>query len=86
MRTSHRIQGEGRYYFKNYYQTKDNPNPWPTDPAVRRTIGFHDEVFGFQSILLDPVLLPGWGRYHFKACQIANDRMFEDVVWCIENC
>lgn len=63
-------------YRKNYYQTKEND---PTNPEI------HDEVAGFTNFNLDKDLPTGQNE-HESAVIIGNQKMIDDVLWCIQNC
>ena len=63
-------------YKKNYYQTKQNA------PDVEE---IHDEVNGFSNFPLDSQLPEGID-YHQSAVSIGNKRIYNDVMWSIENC
>ncbi|MCA9008715.1 MAG: hypothetical protein KDB01_03160 [Planctomycetaceae bacterium] len=63
-------------YLKNYYQTLENNE---SNPEI------HDTVDGFSPFNLDSQVR-GSANFHDAAVQIGNQRMFEDVMWCIENC
>jgi hypothetical protein len=63
-------------YKKNYYQTKEN------DPVVSE---IHNAVTGFSNFNLDDQLAAGVNA-HQSAVTIGNQRMYEDVKWCIQNC
>ncbi len=62
-------------YSKNYYQTKADPSE------------IHGPVLNYTSFDLTSQI-PGnlsAEDAHFKACQIGNVKMCEDVVWCLKN-
>ena len=63
-------------YMKNYYQTKEN------QPDVSE---IHDEVLGFSNFNLNDNVAKE-SEFHKSAIKVANDRMFDDVKWCLENC
>jgi len=64
-------------YRKNYFQTAGN------GPNIEEV---HDAVVGFQSFPLDSQLTSNdIGDRHMQACKIGNQRMTEDVNWCIAN-
>ena len=63
-------------YKKNYYQTKQNS---PDTEEI------HDEVVGFSNFSLDREL-PENTDYHESAVRIGNNRIFNDVMWCLEHC
>jgi hypothetical protein len=69
-------------YPKNYYQTKGNGDDNPF---------IHDAIVGFTNFKLDGEI-PDEGtsekaasNYHDKAVKIANERLFNDLQWCMEN-
>lgn len=63
-------------YPKNYYQTREND---PANPEI------HDDVVGFKKFDLSSQL-PANADFHESAVTIGNQKMYEDVMWCIENC
>jgi len=62
--------------FSNYYQTKQNSPD---------TAEIHDEVVGFSNFSLDREL-PENTDYDDSAVRIGNNRIFNDVMWCLEHC
>lgn len=62
-------------YKKNYYQTKEND---PTNPEI------HDTVDGFTPFDLTGQVSDG--NAHQDAVVIGNQKMLDDVMWCIKYC
>jgi len=70
-------------YLKNYYQTKGNGSDNPF---------IHDAIDGFTNFKLDGEIKDegdseeAASHYHDAAVKIANERLFNDLKWCMENC